>query len=70
MSRHRPKSFFRHMTPEKAAEIRRQYFAGGITQVELARQYNLAQGSISRIVSGHVWSRPAPRNKQPQRRSL
>ena len=45
------------MTPEKAAEIRRRYFAGGITQVELAREYRLAQSSISRIVSGIVWSR-------------
>ena len=51
-----PKSYYRHMNREKAAEIRRRYLAREKTQRELAAEYRLAQGSVSRIVSGRVWS--------------
>lgn len=53
----RPKRYYRHMTPEKAAEIRRRYFARKAKQAELAREYGIRQGSVSRIVSGQVWAR-------------
>lgn len=53
-----PKRRYRHMTPEKAAEIRRRYLRREASQRELAKQYGLAQSSVSRIVSGAVWSRP------------
>ena len=49
------KTHYRSMTKEKADEIRRQYFARELKQSELAEKYNLAQGSVSRIVSGKVW---------------
>lgn len=52
---HRPKRRYRHMTPEKAQEIRRRYFRREATQRELAEEYGLAQSSVSRIVSGYVW---------------
>lgn len=52
-----PKRRYRHMTPEKAAEIRRRYLRREASQRELAKQYGLAQSSVSRIVSGVVWSR-------------
>lgn len=43
------------MTPERAAEIRRRYFARQAKQAELAREFGLAQSSVSRIVSQQVW---------------
>ncbi len=55
----RPKRFYRHMTPERAAEIRRLYFSqyGRITQREIGERFGMPQGSVSRIVSGQVWGR-------------
>lgn len=47
---------YRHMTRKKAHEIRRRYFAREATQVQLAKEYRIAQGSVSRIVSGQVWA--------------
>src|SRR5690606_1807412 len=58
---HRPKRRYRHTTPEKAQEIRRRYFRREATQRELAEEYRLAQSSVSRIVSGYVWSSPVSR---------
>jgi len=51
----RPKKFYRSMTPAKATEIRRRYFAREAKQAELAREFGIGQGSISRIISGQVW---------------
>ena len=51
----RPKRWYRNMTPEKAQEIRRAYFAREARQAELAERYGIAQHSVSRIVSGLVW---------------
>jgi DNA-binding transcriptional regulator LsrR (DeoR family) len=51
-----PRSHYRHMTPAKAAEIRRRYFAREATQAELAREYGIRQHSVSRIVSGMSWA--------------
>ena len=52
-----PRSYYRHMTPAKAAEIRRRYFAREAKQAELAREYGIRQHSVSRIVSGLSWAR-------------
>lgn len=52
-----PKTRYRHMTPEKAREIRTRYFRREAKQTELAREYGLAQSTVSRIVSGYVWDR-------------
>ena len=52
----RPKRFYRSMTKEKAQVIRRRYFSREATQAQLAEEYGLRQGSISRIVSGMVWT--------------
>ena len=51
----RPKTFYRHMTPAKAAEIRRRYFAREAKQLALAREYGVSQNTVSRIVSGLSW---------------
>lgn len=53
----KPKSSYRHMTAEKAEEIRRAYFAREMKQHELGEKYGLRQGSVSRIVSGQTWVR-------------
>lgn len=53
----RPKSYYRHMTPAKAADIRRRYFAREGTQLALAREYDVSQNTVSRIVSGQSWTR-------------
>jgi hypothetical protein len=55
MSR-RPKRWYRNMTRERAAEIRRRYLARQAKQAELAREFGLAQSSVSRIVSQQVWA--------------
>ena len=55
--KHRPKRFYRSMTADKATEIRRRYFAREAKQAELAREFGIGQGSISRIISGQVWAR-------------
>ena len=51
----RPESHYRHMTREKAQEIRRKYFAREAKQIELAKEYGVRQNTISRIVSEQVW---------------
>ena len=52
----KPRSRYRHMTREKAYEIRRAYFAREAKQKELAERYGIKQQSVSRIVSGLVWT--------------
>lgn len=52
----RPKSYYRHMTPAKAADIRRRYFAREGTQLALAREHGVSQNTVSRIVSGQSWN--------------
>lgn len=52
----RPKSRYRHMDRKKAAEIRRAYFAREAKQAELAQRYGIRQNTVSRIVSGLVWT--------------
>lgn len=52
----RPKRWYRHMTREKAEAIRKAYFAREAKQAELATRYGITQHSVSRIVSGLVWS--------------
>ena len=49
------KTRYRTMTRQKAEDIRRQYFARELKQSELAEKYGIAQGSVSRIISGKVW---------------
>jgi len=51
----RPKTFYRAMCRLKAQEIRRRYFAREATQLELAREFGIRQGSVSRIISNQVW---------------
>ena len=51
-----PKTHYRTMTPAKAAEIRRAYFAREAKQKELAERYGIKQNTVSRIVSGLVWA--------------
>jgi DNA-binding transcriptional regulator LsrR (DeoR family) len=52
----KPKSRYRHMDRAKASEIRRRYFAREATQAQLAAEYGIRQGSVSRIISGQVWA--------------
>ena len=52
----RPKSHYRSMTPAKAREIRRAYFAREAKQADLAARYGIRQNTVSRIVSGQVWT--------------
>lgn len=53
---HRPKSFYRSMTREKAQEIRRLYFSRQKNQRELGEMFGITQHSVSRIISGLVWA--------------
>lgn len=44
-----------HSSRHIAQEIRDLYFARVFKQIQLAKLYGLAQGSVSRIVSRQVW---------------
>jgi hypothetical protein len=37
--------------------IRQQYAAGGITQTQLAKQYDMSPSGISRVITGENWTR-------------
>ena len=52
----RPKTRYRHMTPRAASAIRALYFVGKLKQHEIARMFGIRQNTVSRIVSGQVWS--------------
>jgi DNA-binding transcriptional regulator LsrR (DeoR family) len=52
----RPKRFYRHMTKQKADEIRRLYFSRQKKQVELAEMFGVKQNTVSRIISDMVWA--------------
>lgn len=44
------------LTENKAAAIRRQYEAGGVTEQELATRYGVSQCAISQVVTGRSWA--------------
>lgn len=51
----RPKRFYRQSSPLVARVARDLYFVGKLKQREIGRMFGMAQGSVSRIVSGQVW---------------
>ena len=51
----RPKTHYRHSCPRIAREIRDLYFKARFRQTELARLYGLAQGTVSKMISGITW---------------
>jgi len=53
----KPKRFYRHMTPAIAKRIREKYFSRQANQAELAREFEISQGSVSRIISNQSWIR-------------
>ena len=44
------------LTQKQVLEIRTRYKSGGITQMELAREYCIDQATISKIVNRKLWS--------------
>lgn len=52
----RPKRFYRHMTKQKAEEIRRLYFSRQKKQAEIAEMFGIRQNTVSRIISFMVWA--------------
>jgi DNA-directed RNA polymerase specialized sigma subunit len=56
MSRPYAKRYYRSMTPAKAQRIREMYFSERVKQTEIARVFGIAQGNVSRIVSGSTWA--------------
>lgn len=51
-SRNRP---YCRLTKKKADAIRRRYLPGVTRQVDLAAQFGVSQGLISKVVRGEVW---------------
>lgn len=49
------KKNYRHMTQDKAEEIRRLYFSRVLTQKQLAEKYKISQSAVCRIISGWTW---------------
>lgn len=54
-ARLKPKSRYRHMNPEIAERIRKEYVPRVVTQKILGERYNLRQHSVSRIISRQTW---------------
>lgn len=50
------KRYYRNMTPLAAKTIRDLYFTGRMKQKDIARMFNIRQGSVSRIISGQSWA--------------
>lgn len=44
------------LSMEKAGEIRRLYERGGVTQVQLAAQFSVAQSIISKVILRQLWA--------------
>lgn len=44
------------LTPDIVREIRRRYAAGGVSQTALAREFNVTQTPISRIIRRITWT--------------
>lgn len=44
------------MSPAIAKEIREKYASGGVSQSQLAREYDKHQSTISRIISRDYWN--------------
>lgn len=59
------------LTDEDVAEIRRKYSKLGVLQSELARQYGVAQTTISQVVNFKIRREvsrvPAPPRRRPKR---
>lgn len=51
-----PAKRYRHMSARAASVIRDLYFVGKLKQHEIGRMFGIRQNSVSRIVSGQVWS--------------
>lgn len=51
-----PRTHYGNMTRDKAGEIRHAYFRDREKQAVIAARFGITQASVSRIVSGHVWS--------------
>lgn len=48
----------RKLTQEQAEEIRRRYGAEDVTQIQLAREYDLSHTCVQRIVKGDAYKEP------------
>ena len=53
----KPKRFYRHMTPHIAQQIRVAYRSRLGTQREIGERFGIRQNTVSRIISGLVWTR-------------
>lgn len=43
------------LTAEQVRSMRRQYAAGGVRQIDLGKQFGVAQTTVSQIVTGKFW---------------
>lgn len=66
MGWHVEKPCYRHMTMDKANEMRREYYqsrisdaAKRVTQQDLAEKFRLKQATVSRILNYDSWSGPS-----------
>jgi hypothetical protein len=51
-----PKKYYRDMNPRIAQVMRDLYFVGKLKQHEIGRMFGKAQGHVSRVISGQVWT--------------
>lgn len=52
----KPMSKYRHMTPEKAEEMRALFFSRRFKRKELAQKFEVSEATVSRIISGLIWN--------------
>ena len=49
-------SKYRHMTREKAEEMRALFFSGQLKRKELAQKFQVSEATVSRVISGLIWN--------------
>lgn len=49
------KSRYRNMDHAKAEQMRELYFKDRFKQREIAAMFDVTQGTVSRVISGHSW---------------
>ena len=52
----KPMSKYRHMTREKAEEMRALFFSGQLKRKELAQKFQVSEATVSRVISGLIWN--------------
>jgi len=54
----------RKLTDEEAEDVRKRYAKGGVTQLQLAKEHNVGEMVINRIIKNRAYKYPNPLTRQ------